>query len=163
MAEKSVKKTPAKPAAKKTPVKKPVAKKAAPKKTVKSVSAAPVVETMPCGCDKGCACGGHCHEHCVCHHHKGGFFKKFILFLIIFALGFASAKMCCCKKGCAFGPRPNFENGCLVVKCPKMQQMVPMMDVNHDGCVSKEEFRAHRKQMKHAKPTPANKPAPIAQ
>ena len=66
-----------------------------------------------------------------------------------------------------FKQRPTFENGCLVVKCPKMQQMIPMMDANHDGCVSKEEFGAHRKQMKHKKHGPAKNPAhvesPVAQ
>ena len=165
MAEKSVKKTTAKKAVtKKTPAKKTTTKKVATKKAPvkKEPVASVVVDVKPCGCEKSCAC----HEHCACHH-KGGFFKKFILFLIIFALGFASAKMCCCKQGCMFKPRPTFENGCLVVKCPKMQQMVPMMDANHDGCVSQEEFRAHHKQMKHKKHGPAKDQAhveaPVAQ
>ena len=157
MAEKSVKKTTAKKAVtKKAPAKKTTKKTA----TKKAPVVASVVDVKPCGCDKHCACEGHCHDNCACHH-KCGFFKKFILFLIIFALGFVAAKMCCCKKDCMFKPRPNFENGCLVVKCPKMQQMMPMMDANHDGCVSKEEFRAHRKQMKHKKHGPAKKPAHV--
>ena len=145
----------AKQTAKKTATKKTVAKKAAPKTAAKKtttktatkkVIVTPVVETMPCGCDKNCACGGNCH----CGHHKCGFFKKLILFLVIFALGFASAKVCCCNKG-GYGPRPEFENGCLVIKCPKMAQMAPMMDANHDGCISKDEFRAFRKEMKRQK------------
>lgn len=156
MAEKSVKKT---------TVKKTVTKKAPTKTTkkvpLKTAPAKPVIaDVKPCGCEKNCTC----HEHCACHH-KGGFFKRFILFLIIFALGFAAAKMCCCNKGCMFKPRPNFENGCLVVKCPKMQQMIPAMDANHDGCVSKEEFRAHRQQMKHKvkQPRHVEKTTPVAQ
>ncbi len=163
MAEKSVKKTTAKKAVtKKTTAKKTTTKKVATKKTpVKKAPVAPVVaDVKPCGCDKNCACQGNCHEHCACHH-KCGFFKKFILFLIIFALGFVAAKMCCCKQGCMFKQRPTFENGCLVVKCPKMQQMIPMMDANHDGCVSKEEFGAHRKQMKHKKHGPAKDQAHV--
>lgn len=158
MAEKTTKKvTVKKPVAKKTvskttTAKKPVAKKA----PVKKVATAPVVEKFPCGCDAGCACGGEC----TCAKKKctfGRFLKKLILVLIIFALGFAAAKMCCCDKPGKMGPRPEFENGCLVVKCPKLAEMVPMMDTNHDGCVSREEFRAMRK---HAKRPGHQVPAP---
>ena len=161
MAEKSTKKVAAKkPVAKKTVskpavAKKPVAKKAPAKKApakkvadVKKVAAAPVVEKLPCGCDKGCACGGECG----CAKKKctfGRFLKKLILVMVIFALGFAAAKMCCCDKR-GGKPRPQFENGCLVVKCEKLQQMVPMMDTDADGCVTREEFRAARKMMKRA-------------
>ena len=150
MAEKTTKKatTAKKPVAKKTvskpaATKKPVAKKAPAKKVV----VAPVVEKSPCGCDKGCACGGEC----ACAKKKctfGRFLKKLVLVLIIFALGFASAKMCCNGKRGKMGPRPEFENGCLVVKCPKLAEMVPMMDTDANGCVSREEFKAARKHMK---------------
>ena len=157
MAEKTTKKvTVKKPVAKKTvskpaAAKKPVAKKAPAKKVaeVKKTVAAPVADKLPCGCDAGCACGGEC----TCAKKKctfGRFLKKLILVLIIFALGFAAAKMCCCDKPGKMGPRPEFENGCLVVKCPKLAEMVPMMDTNHDGCVSREEFRAARKAMNRA-------------
>lgn len=164
MAEKTTKKTTAKKAVAKKTVSKPsttkktVAKKAAAKKTTetKKVVAAPVVEKLPCGCDKGCACGGEC----ACAKKKctfGRFLKKLILVLIIFALGFASAKMCCNGKRGKMGPRPEFENGCLVVKCPKLAEMVPMMDTDANGCVSREEFKAARKQMKHG-PRPEEAP-----
>lgn len=154
MAEKSTKKPVAKSATAKKTVskpavaKKPVAKKTTAKKTAapKKIVAAPVAEKHSCGCDKGCACGGDC----MCAKKKctfGRFLKKLILILIIFALGFVAAKMCCCKHG-KFGPRPEFDNGCLVVKCPKMAEMVPMMDANNDGCVSKDEFKAARKHMR---------------
>ena len=157
MAEKTTKKvTVKKPVAKKTvskpaAAKKPVAKKAPAKKAaeVKKTVAAPVADKFPCGCDAGCACGGEC----ACTKKKctfGRFLKKLILVLIIFALGFAAAKMCCCDKPGKMGPRPEFENGCLLVKCPKLAEMVPMMDTNHDGCVSREEFRAARKAMNRA-------------
>ena len=159
MAEKTTKKT----TAKKTVAKKPVAKTTATKKAavkkapVKKVAAAPVVEKFPCGCDKGCACGGECG----CAKKKctfGRFLKKLILVLIIFALGFASAKMCCNGKRGKMGPRPEFENGCLVVKCPKLAEKVPMMDTDANGCVTREEFRAARKAMKRG-PQP-EAPAP---
>ncbi len=159
MAEKTTKKTVAKKVtAKKTvskPVatKKPVAKKAAPKKV------APVAEKHACGCDSKCACGGEC----ACAKKKctfGRFLKKLIVIFIIFALGFVAAKMCCCDGRGKFGPRPKFENGCLVVKCPKMAQMVPMMDVDNDGCVTRGEFKAAKKQMKHKnRPARRNRPA----
>ena len=152
MAEKTTKKA---TTAKKTVAKKTVSKPAAAKKTAakkapaKKVVVAPVVEKFPCGCDKGCACGGEC----ACAKKKctfGRFLKKLVLVLIIFALGFASAKMCCNGKRGKMGPRPEFENGCLVVKCPKLAEMVPMMDTDANGCVSREEFKAARKAMKRA-------------
>ena len=150
MADKTTKKTTVKKAVAKKTVSKPAATKKAPAKKapVKKV-AAPVVEKYPCGCDKGCACGGEC----ACAKKKctfGRFLKKLILVLIIFALGFAAAKMCCCDKRGKMGPRPEFENGCLVVKCPKMANMVPMMDTDANGCVTREEFKAARKHHRRA-------------
>ena len=116
MAEKTTKKvvkktTTKKPVAKKITVKKTVAKKAPEKKIV-----APVVETHQCGCDKGCPCGGHCE----CKKHHCGFWKKLIVMVVFFALGFAAAKMLPCPKRGKM-PKPQFDdNGCLVVKCQKM-------------------------------------------
>lgn len=160
MAEKSVKKT----VAKKAPAKKPVAKatpakKAPVKKTpAKKTVATPVVEKMPCGCDHGCACAGKCHGH------KCGFWRKLIAFFVFFALGFGFAHMLPCGKKDMRGPRPEFDNnGCLVVKCPKMVEMMPMMDVNGDGCVDKAEFKQARKmmrKMRHKKPMP-EQPQPM--
>lgn len=158
MPEKKVKKPVAKPAA----AKKPVAKKAPAKKTVTKKApvkkvAAPVVEPMPCGCNHACACG----EKCACAKKKcsfGRFIKKLIVFLIIFAMGYAVAKVCNDGPRGKMKPRPQFENGCLVVKCPKMAEKVPMMDADQDGCVTRAEFRAARKAMKRG-PKPA---APVA-
>lgn len=165
MAEKSVKKPVAKKAPAKKTVSKPVAaKKVVAKKTpVKKVAdagkvVAPVIEKHPCGCDKNCACGGTCAQHAHCKCRRGGFFKKLILFLIIFALGFAAAKMCCCGKG-KFGPRPEFDGaGCMVIKCEKLAQMAPMMDTDHNGCITRSEFKAARKEMRHG-PRPSAEPA----
>lgn len=139
--------------AKKTPVKKTVAKKPASAKTIKSTPAkkapvkkivvkTPTQDKAPCGCDKNCACAGKC-----C---KRGFWKKFILFIIIFALGFASANLIKCDKHGKFGPRPEFENGCLVIKCPKMAKIAPMMDADHNGCISKSEYKNAKKHMRAA-------------
>ncbi len=163
MAQKTVKKTPAKKVAavkttsvKKTattkaaPAKKPVAKKTVAKKTtVKKVATPelkPVIvapEMHDCGCGKDCKCG----HGCPCGCRAARFVKKLIVILIVFALGFVAAKMCC------GGPRVHFQNGCLdvaSVKCPKMQAALPMMDMDGDGCITKFEFKAFKKQMRRA-------------
>lgn len=128
---------------KKSTVKKTVARKSAAKTTVKKV--AKPAETYSCGCHHNCACGGNCAEHTHCACRKGRFWKKLVLFLIVFALGFATAKLCCCHKRGGFMPKPEFDNGCLVVKCPKMAEKVAMMDKNGDGCVDKAEFKIAKK------------------
>ncbi len=155
MATKTVKKTATKTAAtkkapaKKTVAKKTVAKKAAPEKKI--VAAAPVAHECPCGHD--CKCGAECK----CAHHGGckfgRFVKKLIVFLIIFALGFAAAKFCPCNKRGAMmrGPRVEFVNGCLdasSVKCPKLVESLPAMDINQDGCITRDEFRAVKREMR---------------
>ncbi|MBE6461928.1 MAG: hypothetical protein E7006_03775 [Alphaproteobacteria bacterium] len=129
------KKVAAKPAVKKAPVKKVAVQKVAP-----VAVAEPVVESHTCGCGCGhdCKCGG------ACKCKKCGFFKKFILLVIVFALGFAAAQMYTCKRGNMM-PKPEFENGCLVVKCPKLAEMAPKIDTNADGCISMEEFKQFKK------------------
>ncbi len=160
MAKQTAKKTATKTVAKKAVVKKTTAKKTVAKKAPVKVAPAPVVEKLLCGCDKGCACAGKCHK-------RGGFFKKLVVFLVIFGLGFAAAKLCCCEKGRKMMPRPEFENGCLVVKCPKMAKMVEKMDADKNGCVSVEEFKAAKKHYRGPKhdrgPRPAEMPAPVAE
>ncbi len=152
MAEKSNKKTATKKTVAKKTISKPVAKKAA----VKKVAPVAVVETHECACSHGCACHGHCgHKKCT----FGRFVKKLIVFLIIFAMGFAAAKFCPMNKRGKMAPRPEFENGCLVVKCPKMAEMLPVMDIDKDGCVNRKEFRAARKMFHKNKP---NMPQPAA-
>ncbi len=157
MAQKTVKKTPAKKVAavkkapvkkavvaKATPAKKPVAKKPVAKKAIAPelkpvIIAAP--ETHECGCGKQCPCG------CKCGCRGVRFFKKFVVILIVFALGFVAAKMCC------GGPRPKFVNGCMdvaSVKCPKLQNALPMMDTDNDGCITRAEFKAFKHQMRRA-------------
>ena len=156
MPTKPVKKTTLKStAAKKTVAKKATVKKPAVKKTVpqaakpdtaamKHVVAAPVVEAHApqCPCGPECKCGGDCK--CARRGSRfGRFVIKLIVALIIFALGFAAAKLV--DNGRAFGPRVDFDDGCLVVssvKCPQLQALLPVMDMDQDGCISREEFRA---------------------
>jgi len=159
MATKTVKKAATKTvAAKKAPVKKaaPAAKKPTAKKaTTKAVkTAAPVMEMHACGGAHDCKCGGNCHCGADCHCAKcgskfGRFMRKLILFIIIFALGFAAAKLFCGPRH--HGPRMNFVNGCLdtaSVKCPKLLESLPAMDINQDGCITRDEFRAVKRQMR---------------
>ena len=158
MAEKTTKKVTkkvaTKTATKKAPVKKTVTKKAPAKKTV-----APVVEMHPCGCDKGCPCGGHCE----CKKHHCGFWKKLIVMVVFFALGFAAAKMMPCPKRAKM-PKPQFDdNGCLVVKCQKMIEKMPEIDLNNDGCVDKAEFKAFKRTMHRPMPAPQAPEAPVAE
>ena len=155
MPTKPVKKTTVKStAAKKTVAKKATVKKPAVKKTVpqaakpdtaamKHVVAAPVEAHAPqCPCGPECKCGGDCK--CARRGSRfGRFVIKLIVALIIFALGFAAAKLV--DNGRAFGPRVDFDDGCLVVssvKCPQLQALLPVMDMDQDGCISREEFRA---------------------
>lgn len=149
MAQKTVKKAAAKPVAKKAPVKKVAAKKPAAKKaTVKEVKmAAPVMEMHACGCGADC----HCCGGCKCGASKfGRFVRKLVVFLVIFALGFAAAKLCCCGPR-HHGPRMHFVNGCLdtaSVKCPKLAAALPAMDINQDGCITRDEFRQVKRNMR---------------
>ena len=145
MAEKTTTKTVKKTVAKKAPVKKSTAKKAPEKKVM-----AHVVETHKCGCDNSCPCGGECK----CHKHHCGFWKKLIVVLVFFGLGFAAAQMIPCKKHHKM-PRPQFDdNGCLVVKCQKMIDKMAEIDINDDGCVDKAEFKAFKRSMRKPAPMP---------
>ena len=130
--------------AKKT-VKKPVKKttKATVKKidVKKAVAKAPVVEPK-CECDGRCHCHGR--AHCL---------KHIIVWAIIFALGVVCGKMLDCGHGFRHMPKmqPVFVDGCLSmesIKCPKMQEKLATADANGDNCISVEEFKAVKKEMR---------------
>lgn len=138
MATKSTKKTATKKVVAKKTVSKPVAvKKTVAKKTpATKVVAAPVVEHTPCGCAGAC----HCHKHCHC-----GTAKKFVGVLVFFALGFVAALALMPQHPKHMKmPHPEFENGCLVVKCPRLAEIAPQMDVDGNNCISEEEFKAFK-------------------
>ncbi len=161
MAPKTVKK----PVAKKAPAKKPVAKKAPAKKPVAKKVAAPVVsEVHTCGCGHECKCA----HRCGCGF--GRFVLKLIVFLVVFAMGYACAKMEPCGKGPKHMPRAQFDNGCLVmesVKCPKFAEKLAAADMNADGCIDVKEYRTVKKQMRPARParpeSAPEMPAPVAE
>ncbi|MCQ2574791.1 MAG: hypothetical protein MJ156_01645 [Alphaproteobacteria bacterium] len=120
--------------------KKTVAKKTTTKKVAAAKKVAPVVETP-------CTCG--CHKHSAV--------KKILLLLMVFALGFVCAKMtsapCPMHKAMMQKHRaqhPVFTNGCLdmqSIKNTKLLEVVAKADVNNDGCISIEEYKAARKEM----------------
>jgi len=120
------------------------------KKTTKKAVAKPVVKTAPvataaptCKCGPGCRCGG-------------GFFKKLIILLIVFAAGFAVCHFGCGKKG-FHGKRMHFAgkfvDGCLdmsKIKCPLKAEKFAQADLNGDGCITKEELRTFWKEKRAA-------------
>ena len=133
MPTKTTKKSTAKPATKRTP-----------KMTAPVVT--PTQHT--CDCEHACACGCRC-----------GKFKKFIVLLIVFCLGYAVARFVSCGKPGFHGPRmhPKFVEGCLdmnSIKCPKMLEELQKADVDANGCISKVEYKALRKAMRHQKYKP---------
>ena len=96
-----------------------------------------------------------CAENCKCHGHGcAHFVKHIIIWAIIFALGMVCGKMIC---GCHNGMKhmskmnPVFENGCLKmdsINCPKMAENLIDADVNGDECISIEEYKAVKKEMR---------------
>lgn len=117
-------------------------KKSPVKKTTKR--ATPHMATVRAPEMHECQCGSSCGCHC-------GKFKKFIVLLIVFILGFAVAKITCCR-GYRHMPKmePKFENGCLVldsIKCPKMQQELVFADTDMNGCITRIEFESVKKSM----------------
>ena len=107
------------------------------KRVVKPV-AAPAPEMHECHC--GCRCTP---------------LKKCFYLGGMFILGFLVAYFCVCPCH-KFGPKmhrmhPVFVNGCLdmqSVKCPKMQAALAVADIDANGCVSEEEFRAAKRAMR---------------
>ncbi len=159
MATKTTKKAPAKKAA--------ATKKAAPKKTVRPAPVAEDIIIMDardmhhahhaghgdhgCGCGGNCGCG--CHDGaCKCGGGCWGVIKKIFWFLVVFALGFAACMFLC--NGSYNGRRGpkmpvEFVNGCLDVaqiKCPEFAKRVMMADANRDNCITRDEYRAFKKQ-----------------
>ena len=102
----------------------------------------PVAATMPETHE--CHCGCKCTPLKKCFYLGG-----------MFILGFLVAYFCACpchKHGQKMHKmHPVFVNGCMdmeSVKCPKMREDAVRMDVNADGCVSEDEFRAAKRAMR---------------
>lgn len=116
------------------------------KKTTKRTTTKRVVKPAP-------AKAPELHEfHCGC---KCTPLKKACYLGGMFILGFLVAffLVCPCHKHGPKMPRihPVFVNGCLdmeSIKCPKMQEELAMADVDGNGCVTEEEFRATKREMR---------------
>ena len=102
-------------------------------------------QTHQCECGKHCSCGKKC-----CH----GFWKKLIVVAVFFALGFATARMIPHQKPVKKPTSMFDKNGCLVVKTKSMEQKIPMMDLNKNGCVEKTEYSEYRRKMRKQAPKP---------
>lgn len=118
------------------------------KKTVATKTVANKTPVMAHECGKDCPCG--CHKHGVAH-----VLKKIIILAIVFALGMVAGRVL------YFGPakhkpmpqrmHPVFTNGCLdmqSVKSAKMQEALKKADVDGNECISIEEYRAVKKEMR---------------
>ncbi len=123
------------------------AKKTTKKMSVKktAVKPTPVIEHK-------CECGEKCHCHGGAH-----FIKHLIVWAIIFALGMVCGKM----MYCGHGPKhmkmkhPVFVNGCLdmsSIECPMMKEKLMNADVNGDNCISVEEYKVVKREMKKDMP-----------
>ena len=147
---------------KKVAAKKPVAKKAPTKKTVKKVVkpaavAKPVVTEIPLP-----------DPYCHCTKRKRNCILTSV-FVVSFVLGILTAQFfgfCGCDHH-KRAPRLEYVNGCVNVesiKCPKLLESIPMIDADHDGCVTKKEMRAAKKMMRHhrdAEPAVVDAIAPV--
>lgn len=149
MAQKTVKKSAAKkPAAKKMVVKKAAAKKPVAKKVVAKPVEPVVVAAAVTPCEHECGC------KCKCHGGFGRFLRRLLLALIIFILGFVAANMICGNGPRSMrGPRVEYINGCVdmaSVKCEKMLQALPAMDADNDGCITRAEYKAGKRELRRA-------------
>ena len=122
-------------------VKKPAARKAAPKAAAKPVLKTTPVATAPAStCTPATCCGGK----------KGHWLKKVLLIIVVFALGYAACFFCPKKPG--HGMMRKFDqNGCLMmerIKCPMLAQKVMAADLDNDGCITRQEFRAWKKSVR---------------
>jgi hypothetical protein len=123
-----------------------------PIKTKKVVAKKPATAKSAPVMEHKCECGEHCHCHC---HGTAHWVKHIIVWALIFALGMACGKMMNCGHGKKHMQKthPVFVNGCLdtgSIKSPKMQEKLASADVNGDECISIEEYKALKKEMKSA-------------
>ena len=131
-----------------------VAKKAPAKKMAKpAVVAKPVFADIP-----------EPDRYCHCTKRKRNCILTCVA-TIFFLLGFFTYHLFFCPQAPHFKPHTQFVNGCMdvaSVKCPKLLEDIPMIDADHDGCVTKAELRAAKKAMRHHKrPAPVEEPAVV--
>lgn len=113
-------------------------------KTIKKTSVKPM-PVMEHNCGADCPCG--CHKHGSVHR-----IKHILILIVVFILGLACGKIFCCrphgmKMISGTGFHPVFTNGCLDmqnIKNPKAQEKWLQADVNGDGCISVEEYKAYK-------------------
>ena len=116
-----------------------------PRKTTKKTKkitkvAAPACEAHTCHCGDACKCG------CGC-----GKFTKLVVLFIVFLLGFAVAKITCCRGGRQMykpsmqDKHPIFVNGCLDMESvanKTMREALQNSEASADGCVTIAEYKS---------------------
>ena len=113
--------------------------------------------------DHTCLCGERCNCHC---HGYAHWVKHVVAWAIIFALGMVCGKMICgCNHHGKYIPKlnPVFENGCLQmdsIECPKMTEKLMAADVNGDNCISMQEYKAVKVEMRKEMRKPHGPRAP---
>lgn len=121
------------------------------KKIIKKTSARKPVKVMAAE-SHTCACGDACKCGCGC-----GKFKKIVVLFIVFLLGFAVAKMTCCRgghnmpKSGAHENHPVFVNGCLdldSIKNKKLRTALTNSSNGANACISIAEYKSVRAAMK---------------
>lgn len=131
---------------KKAPAKKPVKKVAKPAIVV----ARPLTTEIP-----------EPSHYCHCTKRKRNIILTCV-FTGAFVLGFVVSQTFFCGCPNKRAPHVQFVNGCVDVtsiKCPKMLEELPMIDADHDGCITKKELRVAKRAMRHhKKPAPVNEP-----
>jgi hypothetical protein len=142
-------KTTKKTVTKKAPAKKPVKKVAKPAVAPKPVAMVEIPEP---------------DRYCHCTKRK----RNMILTCVstgCFLLGILVCHFVFCPCHQHNKPHIDFVNGCADVasiKCPKMLQELPMIDADHNGCITKAELRAAKKTMRHQRgPKPVTEPAVV--
>lgn len=136
---------------KKVATKKVAKKKAPAKKAVKPIVAPkPVMKDIPMP-----------DPYCHCTKRKRNMILTTVS-ITCFLLGFFTYHIFFCPKHPHFKQHLQFENGCVVassIQCPKLLQDLPMIDADHDGCVTKAELRAAKKPTRHhRRPAPVEEP-----
>ena len=88
--------------------------------------------------------------------------KHIMILVIVFVLGYACGKIFCfcpMRKQMPYSNHPVFVNGCLDtqrIQNTKFQEMLLKADVNEDGCISMEEYKAFKAKCTDKKKTNFN-------
>lgn len=124
-----------------------------PTKTTKKTAVKKAVVKPAAVVEHKCECGENCKCHC---HGRAHLVKHIIILAIVFALGMVCGKMIGCDKHhkpAQQRSHPVFVNGCLDVQSvtnKKLQEKLKTADADKNDCISVEEYRNARKELRPA-------------